>query len=210
MSNALTDQVIALAAVVQAASLVQQVARHGSADEEAVKALLGGILETDPDSTDAVFGGLSQLRPGLSTLLTQLTAQGNVKDVEVTRYVISLLALERRLASRPSTLSMLGERIGQVKRQLSMQELMDERTVASLASIYVELISPLGPRIQVAGNANLLKTPAVQNQLRALLLAGLRAAVLWRQVGGRRLQLLFNRKRIGDTARYLLQSLNQS
>lgn len=210
MSNALTDQVIALAAVVQAASLVQQVARHGSADEEAVKALLGGILETDPDSTDAVFGGLSQLRPGLSTLLTQLTAQGNVKDVEVTRYVISLLALERRLAGRPSTLSMLGERIGQVKRQLSMQELMDERTVASLASIYVELISPLGPRIQVAGNANLLKTPAVQNQLRALLLAGLRAAVLWRQVGGRRLQLLFNRKRIGDTARYLLQSLNQS
>lgn len=210
MSNALTDQVIALAAVVQAASLVQQVARHGSADEEAVKALLGGILETDPDSTDAVFGGLSQLRPGLSTLLTQLTAQGNVKDVEVTRYVISLLALERRLAGRPSTLSMLGERIGQVKRQLSMQELMDERTVASLASIYVELISPLGPRIQVAGNANLLKTTAVQNQLRALLLAGLRAAVLWRQVGGRRLQLLFNRKRIGDTARYLLQSLNQS
>ena len=210
MSNALTDQVIALAAVVQAASLVQQVARHGTADEDAVKALLGGILETDPDSTDAVFGGLSQLRPGLSTLLNQLTAQGNVKDVEITRYVISLLALERRLASRPSTLSMLGERIGQVKRQLSMQELMDERTVASLASIYVELISPLGPRIQVAGNANLLKTPAVQNQLRALLLAGLRAAVLWRQVGGRRLQLLFNRKRIGDTARYLLQSLNQS
>ena len=210
MSNALTDQVIALAAVVQAASLVQQVARHGSADEEAVKALLGGILETDPDSTDAVFGGLSQLRPGLSTLLNQLTAQGNVKDVEITRYVISLLALERRLASRPSTLSMLGERIGQVKRQLSMQELMDERTVASLASIYVELISPLGPRIQVAGNANLLRTTAVQNQLRALLLAGLRAAVLWRQVGGRRLQLLFNRKRIGDTARYLLQSLNQS
>lgn len=210
MSNALTDQVIALAAVAQAASLVQQVARNGSAGESEVKALLGGILETDPDSTDAVFGGLEQLRPGLTILLTQLTAQGNVKDVEITRYVISLLALERRLASRPSTLSMLGERIGQVKRQLSMQELMDERTVASLASIYVELISPLGPRIQVAGNANLLKTPAVQNQLRALLLAGLRAAVLWRQVGGRRLQLLFNRKRIGDTARYLLQSLNQS
>lgn len=210
MSNALTDQVIALAAVVQAASLVQQVARHGTADEDAVKALLGGILETDPGSTDAVFGGLSQLRPGLSTLLNQLTAQGNVKDVEITRYVINLLALERRLAGRPSTLSMLGERIGQVKRQLSMQELMDERTVASLASIYVELISPLGPRIQVAGNANLLKTTDVQNQLRALLLAGLRAAVLWRQVGGRRLQLLFNRKRIGDTARYLLQSLNQS
>ena len=64
--------------------------------------------------------------------------------------------------------------------------------------------------LQVAGNANLLKTTDVQNQLRALLLAGLRAAVLWRQVGGRRLQLLFNRKRIGDTARYLLQSLNQS
>ncbi|MBQ1783912.1 MAG: high frequency lysogenization protein HflD [Gammaproteobacteria bacterium] len=210
MSNALTDQVIALAAVAQAASLVQQVARHGTADEDAVKALLGGILETDPDSTDAVFGGLAQLRPGLSILQAQLTAQGNVKDVEITRYVISLLALERRLAAHPSTLSMLGERIGQVKRQLDMQELMDERTVAGLASIYVELISPLGPRIQVAGNANLLKTTAVQNQLRALLLAGLRAAVLWRQVGGRRLQLLFNRKRIGDTARYLLQSLNQS
>ena len=201
---------MALAGVVQAAMLVQQLARHGSADSAELQVLIDAVLDTDPESTEAVFGGLANLRSGLATLLTQLSAQGSGKDAEITRYVIGLLALERRLAGRPSTLSLLGERLSQAKRMKMLQQGIDDKVIGQLAEIYVELISPLGPRIQVAGNPNLLKTPEVQNQIRTLLLGGLRAAVLWRQLGGRRRHLLLNRKRITDTCRYLLQSINQS
>lgn len=210
MNLALTEQIMALAGVVQAATLVQQLARHGSVDNSELQLVAEAVLNTDPESTEAVFGRLANLRSGLSTLISQLSAQGNGKDVEVTRYVIGLLALERRLAGRPSTLSMLGERLAQAKRMQALQQGGNDKVIAQLAEIYVELISPLGPRIQVAGNPAALKSPDVQNQIRALLLGGLRAAVLWRQLGGRRRHLLLNRKRITDTCRYLLQSINQS
>lgn len=210
MNLVLTEQIMALAGVVQAAVLVQQLARHGSSDSADVQMMIDAVLNTDPESTEAVFGSLAKLRPGLSTLLAQLSAQGSGKDVEITRYAIALLALERRLAGRPSALAMLGERLTQAKRMKALQQDNDDKIIGQLAEIYVELISPLGPRIQVAGNPNLLKTPDVQNQIRTLLLAGLRCAVLWRQLGGRRRHLLLNRKRLTDTCRYLLQSLNQS
>ncbi len=54
------------------------------------------------------------------------------------------------------------------------------------------------------GEPALLKNAEVANRIRALLLAGIRAAVLWRQVGGSRLKLLFGRKRIVQGARMAL------
>lgn len=54
------------------------------------------------------------------------------------------------------------------------------------------MISPLGPRIQVTGSPAVLQSPQVQAKVRATLLAGIRAAVLWHQVGGGRLQLMFS------------------
>jgi len=42
------------------------------------------------------------------------------------------------------------------------------------------------------------------NKIRTLLLAGIRAAVLWRQMGGNRWQLLFSRKDIINDAKMLI------
>lgn len=65
-----------------------------------------------------------------------------------------------------------------------------------MAGIYVDVISPLGPRIQVTGSPAVLQSPQVQAKVRSALLAGIRAAVLWHQVGGGRLQLMFSRNRL--------------
>jgi high frequency lysogenization protein len=54
----------------------------------------------------------------------------------------------------------------------------------------------LDKKIQVIGNPNVLKQENVQNQVRALLLAGVRAGVLWRQYGGQRRQFVFSRQKI--------------
>ena len=48
----------------------------------------------------------------------------------------------------------------------------------------------------------------VQDKIRACLLAGIRSAVLWRQVGGSKWQLLFHRKKLVQAARQLYLTLN--
>ncbi|MCD8548278.1 MAG: high frequency lysogenization protein HflD [Aeromonadaceae bacterium] len=203
MSNVQTQRTMAFAGICQAAFLVQQVARQGQCDDDALRQALNSILVTDPDHPEAVFGDRPDLRDGYQALITQL-GNGERKDPELTRYVVSLVALERKLAARKEMLSMLGERITQVKRQCHHFDLLDEPVLANLASIYSEIISPLGPRIQVAGTPLFLQQPAVQHKVRALLLAGIRACVLWRQLGGRRRHILFARRGLVETARNAL------
>ena len=50
--------------------------------------------------------------------------------------------------------------------------------MSAMDAIYVDVISPLGPRIQVTGSPAVLQSPQVQAKVRATLLAGIRAAVL--------------------------------
>lgn len=73
---------------------------------------------------------------------------------------------------------------------------MSEGVFNALAGVYVDAVSPVGPRIQVHGSIELLKNPIIQAKVRALLLTGIRSAVLWRQVGGRRFDFLLHQKTI--------------
>ncbi|ATG74645.1 lysogenization regulator HflD [Zobellella denitrificans] len=206
MSKSLENQTLAFAGICQAVSLVQQVARQGSIeDKEVFKATLNSILVTDAERSEDIYGGHPQLHLGYQTLIEQLSTDSAQKNAELTRYLVGLVALERKLARRRDLLSMLGERISQVKRQLHHFELLDEQVLANLASIYSDIISPLGPRIQVAGNPGYLQQPLVQHQIRALLLAGIRSAVLWRQLGGKRRHILFSRKRLVAQAQAALR-----
>jgi high frequency lysogenization protein len=58
----------------------------------------------------------------------------------------------------------------------------------------------------VTGNPTYLQNTATADKVRALLLAGIRAAILWRQVGGQRWHLLFKRGSYGETCDYMLQA----
>ncbi len=186
-------QIMALAAVCQSAWLVQQVARNGSCDEDSMRCLLQGILITDPDHAKSVYPEQRLLRDGYKSLVEQLGNNRNPKNMELTRYVIGMVALERKLSGKRRVLSMLSERIGQVKRQAFHFDLLADTVLNNMAGIYSDHISNLGPRIQVSGAPLYLQQPQVQHKIRALLLAGIRACVLWRQLGGRRRQILFFR-----------------
>ncbi|MDY6976031.1 MAG: high frequency lysogenization protein HflD [Pseudomonadota bacterium] len=199
---------LALAGVCQAAALVQQLARRGSAENEAIEASLSSILVTDPETPQQVFGQLSNLKVGYTTLAAQLSDKQATKDTELTRYIASILGLERKLAKKPKAMQELGERISHVQRQLAHVDFQNPQIVSSLASIYSDIISPLAPRIQVAGNPDYLSQPANQHKVRALLLAGVRAAVMWRQMGGKRRNILFKRKHILNSAVKALRLIN--
>ena len=202
------DQTLTFAVICQVAHLVQNLSRTGLVDENELSVLMKSITVTSPENTLAVYGGeLSNIRSGLKLLITHLGHQSKHKDPEFTRYIVSLLNLERRLIKQPKQMSALAERIEQTNRQLAHYEITSDTLLASFASIYSDVVSPSGPKIQIAGDQNILKLPINQHKIRALLLAGIRATVLWRQVGGKRRNILFSRSKIVECAEQLLKQI---
>lgn len=198
--NILFERTMAFAGILQAIGQVQYLARHGESDKDALAATLNTILVTEPESTADVYQDKTILDNGYQLIQNQL-GDGSNKDVETTRYLVGVLTLERKLARSPNGLGMLAERINQVHRQLAHFAITDEQVLANFASIYSDVISELGPKLQISGNPDSLKQPQVQHKIRALLLAAMRSAVLWRQLGGKRRHLVFARKAIFDTAK---------
>tara|TARA_R110002126_G_scaffold27330_4_gene91762 strand:+ start:1287 stop:1919 length:633 start_codon:yes stop_codon:yes gene_type:complete len=198
--NILFERTMAFAGILQAIGQVQYLARHGESDKDALAATLNTILVTEPESTADVYQDKTILDNGYQLIQNQL-GDGSNKDVETTRYLVGVLTLERKLARSPNGLGMLAERINQVHRQLAHFAITDEQVLANFASIYSDVISELGPKLQISGNPDCLKQPQVQHKIRALLLAAMRSAVLWRQLGGKRRHLVFARKAIFDTAK---------
>ncbi|MDP5031742.1 MAG: high frequency lysogenization protein HflD [Paraglaciecola sp.] len=198
---------LALAGVCQAAALVKQVARTGEVNEKAFNASINSIVITTPQNTIDVFGSLGELYLGFSTLINQLGNDDKLKDIEITRYVANLLTLERKVSGNKKVMQSLGDRVGQIQRQQLHMDILDGQMMSNLAAIYSDVISPVGRKIQIAGTPALLKRNDNQHKVRACLLAGLRAAVLWRQLGGKRRQILFSRQSILRDAKLVL---NQS
>ncbi|TDF42117.1 lysogenization regulator HflD [Alteromonadaceae bacterium M269] len=202
------ETVLALAGVCQSAALVQQIARKGQADQGAFETSIKSIVITAPDHTEEVFGSFDKLKLGFTIVSNQLGNKSKKKDAEITRYIANILGLERKLAKKPQKFSELAQRIEQIQRQELHYSLFDSNMLANLASVYVDVITPIGPRIQVSGNPENLKQQHVQNKVRACLLAGVRAAVLWRQTGGKRRHILLNRSSILKTAELALEKIS--
>lgn len=203
------ERVVALAALAQAAATVKQVARFGSIREvNAGRVIIDSVLNQSPDSLQTLYPNLSELRLGLESLLQQIGATRD-KDVEVTRYVVGMLALERRLSRSPKALQQLSQRITQMQRQKNDFQFSDDTVIASMGSAYSDLISPLGQPLKINGKQEFLQQPSNQHLIRALLMAGVRNAVLWRQLGGKRRHFIFNRQRMVRIAQQLLRELRE-
>lgn len=196
------SRVIALAGVLQGCRLVHEVATRGRADAASVEASLASVFRIDADSAAAVFGGLAGVRLGLETLLHQF--EGAERNLALTRLVLGTLRLQKRLARNPRMQRALRDGIEAIQRQADHFGLAHPTVQARLADLYVETLSQLRPRVVVHGNPVQLSNPQAVAQIRALLLAAVRAAVLWRQVGGGQLRLLLRRREYAMLARGLL------
>ena len=202
------DMALALAGVCQSVLLISQLAQKGEVDhKDAFQTTIHSLLITQPEDTLAVFGGdVQHLKVGLNTLIEQLT---QLNDKNLLNYWGSLLALESKLNKQPEIKQELGRRIARLPEQLSYHNnQFDDEMFSIMANIYVDTISPLGKRIHIIGSAYHLQQQNVQDKIRACLLAGIRSAVLWRQVGGSKWQLLFHRKKLVQAARQLYSTLN--
>ncbi|KAF0192066.1 MAG: hypothetical protein FD165_1134 [Gammaproteobacteria bacterium] len=205
MSSTLRDRTLALAGIAQAAALVKQVARTGAADEAAFATCLYSIFQTQPDATAEVYAGVDRLAPGLRLLAKQLGTENQARDIEIAKYMIGVMTLERQLAKRPQMLVEIAAGIERIRRQAEHYSFTHPIVVSAIAALYAETISVLTPRIIVQGEQGYLSKKEVAEQVRALLLAAIRSTVLWRQCGGSRLQILLSRGKIHQMIEQLLR-----
>ena len=202
MKSAIRDRSIALAGMFQAVRLVQQTARGERRDAAATAVSISSIMNTDPATTLDVYGDSCALIPGLEIVLSQLGNKG--RDMELTGHIITLMHLERKLTRESDLMKKLTRGIDRVKGEIESVDEGDSGIITALAELYKDTVSTLQPRIMVKGEENVLRHTDSKNMIRALLLAGMRAAVLWRQCGGSRIGLIFQRKQMLDCCRELL------
>lgn len=204
MRDSLTDQTIALAGLAQAACLVQQIARRGQADDGPMAASLASLFKIDARDTADVYGGIAGIQLGLRQLLKQLGGPG--MDPEQAGYAATLLILERKFMADSAMVDTIRNSVERIALKAEgCPSVLDDTVVADLAGLYQQTISTLMPKVMVGGEPGHLRQTRNTDRIRALLLAGLRAAVLWRQCGGNRWKLFFQRRRILDSARSLLE-----
>ncbi len=211
MSHAPNEKIIALAGIFQAARLVQNVATTNSVDQIAFETSLKSILEVDPPNTLAIYGGSTEgLTLGLKLLQEQFGEETDKRDMELTKYIVTIMHLTGKLTKNREMLSTLSNGIERVRAQTEHFPITHENVIAGIADIYVNTISTIKPRIIVNGEQGFLSQADNANKVRALLLAAIRSTILWHQCGGTRLQLMFKRKFIAQTAEGFLYNAPDS
>ena len=204
--NSINDQTLALAGIAQAATLASQLAREGSADATAMAGTTHSILMLDADNTESIFIDKHHLLPGLQTVRDTFE-RDTATNAEILRYCASLLHLQRQLAKNNEMLDTIRRRILQIQKQADIHgSETNSQVISSIAALYSDTLSSFRFRIQINGNPQYLQQDNVANQIRTVLLGGVRAAMLWHQLGGSRFDFVFKRKAIYNATLALLEA----
>ena len=208
MNQDFEGQVIALAAIFQFASQVETLAKTGYLEADDLEVATASLLCQTPPETIAVYGKISHLEQGLQALLGTLQRKAS-KSTDCIRYVMGIIHLQKRLQKHPTMLGEISSKLARTQQQLAHFSATHDNIIAGLADTYSNTISSFNFRIQVMGEYQYLQQNRIANQIRTLLFAGIRSAVLWRQLGGNRLKVIFKRKAIILIAERLLENAKQ-
>ncbi|MFC3193476.1 high frequency lysogenization protein HflD [Marinicella sediminis] len=198
------NRTIALAGVYQAAVMAHELANSGAIrDQRSWECSLKSLYKMDASSTEDVFdNNINELALGLNALIKSFNKDSYY--INVIKYTITLLALAGKLQQRPEMMDDIAKGLNDSKVLQNNEEPFNRDVIHKLAQIYSKTISQMQPRVIVAGQPFHLKDPAITEKIRAILLAGIRSAMLWRQLGGTQLQLLFKRNGYLNAAKQLI------
>jgi len=196
----ITERTLALAGVIQACNEVQSLARDGGAEHRVYESSLKSILVLDAVNTPAIFGGIEGVKKGLGLIADGLMQSTTSRNMEVLRYSMAILQLQNQLYRDQNKFS---EFAGEVERLSSFSE---EDMAEACSALYQKYISNMQPQVIVQGEEQHLQQTDIPPQIRSMLLAALRSAVLWQQKGGSRFRLIWERTRMRNAARSLLSN----
>ena len=204
LSTVTSEQVMALAAIFQFASHVESLAKTGQIQNQDIELAVNSLLCKNPTEPLDVYGKISFLTSGLEKL-TQVFQRKPTGDQDGVRYVMGILHLQKQLLKRNEMLDVIDKRLDKVSEQIELFSTTHENVIASLADTYTDTISRLSFRIQVVGEYNFLQQTRIANQIRTLLFAAIRSGILWNQLGGTRLRMIWERKSLIQKAQQLQQ-----
>ncbi|KAA0445210.1 MAG: high frequency lysogenization protein HflD [Candidatus Thioglobus sp.] len=190
--NKYKQRTLALASLLQTATLVEQLASTGTCNSVSAEASLKSII-TNSTNVEEVFASSKDLETGLKSLKTAFGKK--TKDMQnIIFYSLALINLEKKLMKNQVFLTKISSEIEQIKNQ-NFFEISHSNSLARLAQLYKNTLGNLNPTIMVNGNELYLSNQRTANHIRALLLAGIRAVSLWKSQGGRTWQLLLGKKK---------------
>lgn len=190
--NPMSDRVLALAGLAQALAQVRRIADTGQADAAVLETILGSVFRIDAATVADVYGGAVALRPGL--LLLREYFAGTPKDAQLPRLALSVTQLERRFVGDTAMVAEVQAGILAQADKAAELGCTHPDVLAALGALYSDTLSGLRPRVLVQGNPHYLGQPAIVAEVRAVLLAAVRSAVLWRQSDGGLLDFLLRRR----------------
>ncbi|MDX8382548.1 MAG: DUF489 family protein [Ghiorsea sp.] len=182
------QRALALAAITQAAALVEAIAQEGKCERSAFEQSMDALLSPD-------YLGERSFSFGSSKACQLL--QGN--EIPFAKHILAhsatLISIEKKLAKQSEALQHIAQGMDKIHKQIQyFDNPYHDNAIAAIAHLYGESISQLNPRVIVRGKPEYLKQPRNTEQVRCLLFSGVRAAWVWRTNGGNALRLLLGRK----------------
>jgi len=199
------ERTMALAGVYQASVLTQDLARRGRCDDAVLMSSIKSLFTFDAPTTIEVYGNVEALSCGLRTVVNRMATQAEITDFELSRYVMSLTQLAGRLQKDRATAEKLYNGIRNLPEATRMSEstqfdddsgeIDDLSLCEGLADVYTTTISKMSPQVIVHGEHGHLSDSQIVAKVRTALLAGVRSAWLWHQLGGRKWHLILHKNR---------------
>ncbi len=201
-----TDKTIAISALFLCSAQVYDYAHKGIANRLQTETLARSLFNNEANDVLSIYGNLADLRPALEIAADLFSSTiSDHRALEITRYSISLMKIDKQLQNNPEMGEQLIAGIDAIGESIVDDNILDENIITRLGELYQSTISNLSPRIMVKGENDILQKPEISAMIRVLLLCGLRSAVLWRQSGGNRFSLLLARRKLLEECHTLLQ-----
>lgn len=187
---------LSLTGVINAIQMVEKIAKNGSVANAELEPCIETLFKRQPKNTLDVFGQLAPLLTSMELLRSLLGQQRNPAHGNLLRYCMGVLHLQKKLSKNTKMLAEIGSKLDRAQQQVALFGLSSDNLMGNLAETYSSTISSFNFRIQVVGEASFLQQTRLANQIRSLLLAAIRSAMLWHQVGGKRWHFIFYRKHL--------------
>lgn len=205
--SAIENQTLALAGIFQSASLIEQLAYKGELNQAAYDCSFDSLFAFNAPTTIDVFGNLAGLSRGLKALTRYLGGENQDSGNNMAYYVLSMLKIASLLKRDQKMATVIQTGLQTIETQAAEFEMSRISVASKIDGLYQDTISTINPRIMVKGEQTYLTNSANAGRIRVLLLAGVRAAVLWHQLGGSKWKLMISRKKYVLRANQILLKL---
>ena len=198
------EQIIALAGLYQSCYVVSNISWKGGYNEQELLPLINSILQIDSTVVKDIYVDINSIKPGFIYLKKQIIGDIFTRSSETRRYVASLKILSKHLMDNQKTIDLIQTLLKEFKE--NAEDLTTDQKAQKLSEIYQKTLSKFEPRIIVNGENKYLTDPIQASRIRTALFAGVRATLLWEQLGGSKWKLLLFKSSLSKKIDFYINS----